>query len=512
MAPAAARRGTRPAGVGEHRQHERLGVPERVAVVAGPGQALGGDRARLGARAAACSSWKRAKRRPCWISGSPSSWTSAPPSSRRGSARWAAASPSKPSASAISRLASTWSRSHSIDCWRGPVVGEELDQRSGWPGSRCAAIVTRPRSSLALGQRVAWSPEPSTTWSMPAASASRVRRVECASTDALAVVDGELRLERRRRAPRPSAGRSARQLRLVGDQVRLQRDAHRPVDASTSYAIAATLRCSKETSRRCARARCARPRGPGHCAARARPSGSRARARGARGAAVDVERLVLDEQPDDLPVGDVDDGLAVLGEAVAALAVLERIGLVEAVEVGAAERRAARPRRGCRAGRGARWPARRSTRPGDQASRSSAVSRTAHGSTGKRVLRDHAGSSSSARSSTTTSAPCSRERVGLADPVDADDVAEVAGAARLDAGQGVLEHRRLRGLDAELLGGRQERVRRRLALAGARARRRAPSTRGLEAVGDAGGRRGPRGCSRSRRRRRSQAGVARRSR
>ena len=35
-------------GVGQHRQHERLGVPERVAVVAGAGQALGGDRPLLG--------------------------------------------------------------------------------------------------------------------------------------------------------------------------------------------------------------------------------------------------------------------------------------------------------------------------------------------------------------------------------------------------------------------------------------------------------------------------------
>ena len=42
--------GARPA-VREHRQHERLGVPERVAVVAGAGQALGRDRPLLAARA-----------------------------------------------------------------------------------------------------------------------------------------------------------------------------------------------------------------------------------------------------------------------------------------------------------------------------------------------------------------------------------------------------------------------------------------------------------------------------
>ena len=37
-------------GVHEHRQHKALGVPERVPVVAGPGQALGRDRPELGPR------------------------------------------------------------------------------------------------------------------------------------------------------------------------------------------------------------------------------------------------------------------------------------------------------------------------------------------------------------------------------------------------------------------------------------------------------------------------------
>ena len=54
-------------------------------------------------------------------------------------------------------------------------------------------------------------------------------------------------------------------------------------------------------------------------------------------AAVHVERLVLHLEPDDLAVGHVHHRLAVLGEAVPALAVLEREGLVEAVQVGAAQ-------------------------------------------------------------------------------------------------------------------------------------------------------------------------------
>ena len=42
---------------------------------------------------------------------------------------------------------------------------------------------------------------------------------------------------------------------------------------------------------------------------------------------------------------------------------------------------------------------------------------------------------------TTTSAPWLAQRVGLAYPVDADDVAEVAGMAGLHSGERVFEHR-----------------------------------------------------------------------
>ena len=48
-----------------------------------------------------------------------------------------------------------------------------------------------------------------------------------------------------------------------------------------------------------------------------------------------VERLIVDEQADDLAVGDVDHGLARLGIAVAGLGVGHRALLVEAGEVGA---------------------------------------------------------------------------------------------------------------------------------------------------------------------------------
>ena len=48
-----------------------------------------------------------------------------------------------------------------------------------------------------------------------------------------------------------------------------------------------------------------------------------------------VERLVIDEQPDQLAVRDVDDRLARLGIAVRALGVGQRPQFVEAVQIGA---------------------------------------------------------------------------------------------------------------------------------------------------------------------------------
>ena len=80
-------------------------------------------------------------------------------------------------------------------------------------------------------------------------------------------------------------------------------------------------------------------------------------------------------------------------------------------------------------------------------SRSRLVSRTAHGSTGKadwRIISSRAGCrSSSARSLDDDVGAVLSERLCLADAVDADDAAEVTGAAGLDAGQRVLEHGRL---------------------------------------------------------------------
>src|SRR5579863_4008939 len=58
---------------------------------------------------------------------------------------------------------------------------------------------------------------------------------------------------------------------------------------------------------------------------------------GVQGAIPDVEGLVVDQQADDLSVGDVDDGLPGVGEAVAGLRVRQWPDLVHGVEVGAGQ-------------------------------------------------------------------------------------------------------------------------------------------------------------------------------
>ena len=64
---------------------------------------------------------------------------------------------------------------------------------------------------------------------------------------------------------------------------------------------------------------------------------SRIRSCASQRAVADVEGLVVDEEPDQLAVGDVDDRLARLGVAVAGLGVGQRAQLVDAVEVGAGQ-------------------------------------------------------------------------------------------------------------------------------------------------------------------------------
>ena len=157
-------------------------------------------------------------------------------------------------------------------------------------------------------------------------------------------------------------------------------------------------------------------------------------------AVADVERLVVDQQPDDLAVGDVDDGLAVLRVAVAGLGVRQRAGLVEAVQVGAGEPErlalvevAAQPdvavgerEDRLRLGEHVELQAVLGDRP-----RLDAERRMRRSQQLGEVVDDDVGA-------------VLEQRLALVRAVDADHVPEVPRAARRDAGLRVLEHRGLR--------------------------------------------------------------------
>ncbi len=95
-------------------------------------------------------------------------------------------------------------------------------------------------------------------------------------------------------------------------------------------------------------------------------------------------------------------------------------------------------------------------------SRSSSVSRRAHGSTRKPGVADHDLEELRQVGDDDVGAVRSQSG-GLAHAVDADHAAEPARAASLDPGQRILEHGRVGGRDAERVGRREERVGRRLA-------------------------------------------------
>ena len=171
--PAQPQRGVPPAqrvgggmrcGVGQHRQHERLGVPERVPVVARAGQALRRDRASFGPgtglqdveqrepdRLLDGRDHRRPRRR-------------RRPRTRRGTP--AARRPARPSrTAAAASAASTWSRTAGSDRVADQPYATNLTSRSRCPGASVAVTVTRPRSGTlpsAPGRL-----GPSTRWSIP---------------------------------------------------------------------------------------------------------------------------------------------------------------------------------------------------------------------------------------------------------------------------------------------------------------------------------------------------------
>ena len=176
----------------------------------------------------------------------------------------------------------------------------------------------------------------------------------------------------------------------------------------------------------------------------------------------DVERLVVDQQPDDLAVGHVDERLALLRVAVAGLGVGQRAELEERVEVGAGQsvrlafvEVAAKSDVSVgqcehRFGLGQQFEVERRLADVPRFDR-------------ERAVVDHSRSSRSARSVTTTSAPCLAQRVGLAHPVDPDDQPEVPGPPGGHPGERIFVHCRLRGCDVELPSALEVGVRRWLA-------------------------------------------------
>ena len=219
-----------------------------------------------------------------------------------------------------------------------------------------------------------------------------------------------------------------------------------------------------------------------------------------------VERLVVDQQPDQLAVGDVDDGLPGLGVAVARLGVRQRAQLVERVEVGAGQavrlalvEVAAQPdvpvgQREDRLRLGQHVQVEPGLPDVPRLDRVGALTNHAEPRSGGEG-RSRCGSAPAGRRrragrrgpSTTMSAPCGAQLVGLPDPVDADHEAEAAGPAGGHPGERVLEDGGLRRVDAEQPGAGEERVRGAVCRAAPRARATSPSTRASSSRLEPGG-------------------------
>ena len=95
--------------VAEHRQAEGLGVPERVAVVAGPGQALGPDRPALGPRAGLQHVEHRERAPPAAARRRPRSRRPRRPRTRRGRRAARCAARPSPCSRAAGERGRTWS-------------------------------------------------------------------------------------------------------------------------------------------------------------------------------------------------------------------------------------------------------------------------------------------------------------------------------------------------------------------------------------------------------------------
>ena len=193
-------------GEGEHREHEALGVPEGMAVVAAAGEALGRDRAALVAHRGLEDVEHREAQRLLELGVAVHLDVGAlPVAVERLALRLGQAVEALGQAALEARVHLV---AEPVDALlRGPVVGEQLVERAaGGPGSSSADSVTRPRSSSDWVS-VLTSPSCSSTCSMPDAMTSPERLVSCAEHHAHVVVHREQRPRARRSAHAPGAGR-----------------------------------------------------------------------------------------------------------------------------------------------------------------------------------------------------------------------------------------------------------------------------------------------------------------
>ena len=246
-------------------------------------------------------------------------------------------------------------------------------------------------------------------------------------------------------APARGSPSTAAGQRLVGDQLRLDDEPCRLVERLDLVEDRGDRPVHERDQPH--RGRCGRPGRPATTHSTSRRSTPAAQVEHALVAAqlavADVERLVVDEQADDLAVGDVDHRLArppgSRSRPPRRAAGASRRSCSGRCPGG----RGARPPRGSRAARCGRWRARGSTRCG-RARRGRARSRRPPTTRSeKQGCWITTRSSSSARSSTTIVAPCSRRASAWPTRSTPTTQAKLARAPGLDAGERVLEHRRL---------------------------------------------------------------------
>ena len=307
---------------GQHRQHEHLGLPERVPGVAGPGQTFGrrsaaarpgrwpgADGTARTAPPAAPPDRRRPRRRRA-------------PRTRPDSSRWSAARPSQPVSRAAVSAASTSSWSAPAD-WSASTrrTRRTWSGASRWPGIQVGADGEPSLVLVEAHLRVGRLRRPATRGRRRRPAAARCCRVRCVRQARDAVAGLALRLQRgphRIVGPGSSASRAAARWPSSSDWSAIRCGVS---TGSTSYRIASTARWLKRDQPGAADPHRLAGRVTVHSTSRRRVPARKSRVRSWREhrPVPHVEGLVVDQQPDQLAVGRVDHALAGLGKPVARL-------------------------------------------------------------------------------------------------------------------------------------------------------------------------------------------------